>query len=136
MAFPAVTNVDGSNPGPNSAALPDTVQSSIGNIWKVGIFNLTLSPASVAGATSAEQTFSTTGIGLLTTDVVLVQKPTSQAGIGIVGSRVSAADQLAITFMNATAATVVPTSSQVYQVTVLRIQPNWSAPASGNQIDW
>lgn len=135
MTNPVVTNVSGTNPGPNSG-VPDTPQSSIGNLWKVGIFNLTLSPASVGVNTSAEQTFATTGIGLLTTDVVLVQKPATQAGLGIVGSRVSAADTLAITFGNFTAATITPTASQVYQVTVLRIQPNWIAPASGNQIDW
>jgi hypothetical protein len=136
MAFPAVTNVDGSNPGPQSASLPDTVQSPVGNVWKLGVFNVTLSPASVAPNTSAEQTFSTTGIGLLTTDVVLVQKPTSQAGLVMGGTRVSAADQLAINFGNLTAATITPTASQVYVVTVFRIQPNWTAPASGNQIDW
>jgi hypothetical protein len=136
MAFPAVTNVDGSNPGPNSAVLPDTVQSPVGNVWKLGVFNLTLSPASVAPNTSAEQTFSTTGIGLLTTDIVLVQKPTSQAGLVLGGSRVSAADQLAINFGNLTGSTITPTASQVYTVAVFRVQPNWTAPASGNQIDW
>ena len=136
MAFPAVTNIDGSNPGPNSSTLPDTVQSPVGNIWKAGVFNVTLSPVSVANATSAEQTFATTGIGLLTTDVVLVQKPTAQAGLGIVGSRVSASDTLAITFSNSTAATITPTASEVYKVTVIRVQPNWAAQASGNQLDW
>jgi hypothetical protein len=136
MSNPSVTNVDGSNPGPNTSSLPDTVQSPIGNVWKLGVFSLTLSPASVGVNTSAEQTFSTTGIGLLTTDIVLVQKPTAQAGLGIVGSRVSAADQLAITFGNFTGATITPTASQVYTVAVFRVQPNWAAPASGNQIDW
>jgi hypothetical protein len=136
MSNPSVTNVDGSNPGPNTSSLPDTVQSPIGNVWKLGVFNLTLTPASVAPNTSAEQTFSTTGIGLLTTDIVLVQKPTSQAGLVVGGTRVSAADQLAINFGNLTAATITPTASQVYVVAVLRIQPNWAAPASGNQIDW
>jgi len=135
MAFPAVTNVDGSNPGPNNAT-PDFPQSPIGNLWKVGVFSITLSPVSVPNATSAEQTFAATGIGLLTTDVVVVQKPTAQAGLGIVGSRVSAADTLAITFGNFTSATITPTASQVYQVAVFRVQPNWTAPASGNQIDW
>ena len=133
MAFPAVTNVDGSNPGPNSAT-PDFPQSPIGNVWKNGVFTVTLSPASVANATSAEQTFTMTG--LLTTDYVYVNKPTAQAGLGIVGARVSAADTLAITFMNATAATITPTASQAYIVQVVRVQPNWTAPASGSLIDW
>ena len=105
MAFPASTNVDGSNPGPNSTTLPDTVQMPVGNIWKNGIFNITLSPTSVAPNTVAEQTFANTGIGLLTTDQVSVSKPTTQAGLGIVNCRVSAADTLAVAFINATAAT-------------------------------
>ena len=136
MAFPASTNVDGSNPGPNSASLPDTVQMPTGNIWKVGVFNITLSPISVAPNTSAEQTFATTGIGLLTTDLVVVQKPTSQAGLVMGGTRVSSADTLAINFGNLTAATITPTPSQVYTVGVFRVQPNWTAPATGNQLDW
>ncbi len=135
MAFPASTNVDGSNPGPNSTTLPDTVQMPTGNMWKVGVFQLTLSPVSVAWTTTSEQTFSATGIGLLTTDMVLVQKPTTQPGLGIVGSRVSAADTLAINFINVTT-TLTPTAAEVYKVAVFRIQPNWTAPASGNQIDW
>ena len=133
MSNPSVTNVSGTNVGPNSAS-PDTPQSPVANIWKSAIFNVTLSPASVANATSAEQTFTVTG--LLTTDFVTVQKPTAQAGLGIVGSRVSAADTLAITFMNSTAATITPTASQVYKVKVERVQPNWTAPASGTPIDW
>lgn len=133
MAFPAVTNVDGSNPGPTSAA-PDTPQSPIGNIWKAARLSVTLSPASVANATSAEQTFTMTG--LLTTDFVSVNKPTAQAGLGIVGTRVSAADTLAITFGNFTAATITPTASEVYVVHVVRVQPNWTAPATGSPIDY
>lgn len=136
MANPTVTNVDGSNSGPNVTTLPDTIQLPTGNFWKIGIFNLTLSPVAVGAATCAEQAFAATGIGLLTTDVVLVQKPTAQAGLGIAGARVSAADQLSINFVNPTAGSITPTASEVYIVTVLRIQPNWTAPASGNQIDW
>ncbi len=136
MTFPASTNVDGSNPGPNVVNIPDTVQSPVGNLWKVGVFNVSLSPSSVAPNTSAEKTFATTGIGLLTTDLVLVQKPTSQAGLVMGGTRVSATDTLAITFGNLTASTITPTAAEVYQVGVFRVQPNWTAPASGNQLDW
>jgi hypothetical protein len=136
MAFPAVTNVDGSNPGPNSSALPDTVQNPVGNIWKNGVFNLTLSPAAIGATTTSEQTFASTGIGLLTTDLVLVNKATSNSGIIIGNARVSAADTLAIDFANISAGTLTPTASQVYTVGVWRIQPNWTAPASGNQLDW
>ena len=134
MTFPASTNVDGSNPGPNSASLPDTVQMPVGNIWKNGVFSVTLSPASIAATTTGEQTFVMTG--LLTTDFVWVNKPTTQVGLGIVGSRVSAAGVLAITFANVTSAAITPTASQAYNVLVMRVQPNWTAPATGSQLDW
>lgn len=136
MTNPVVNNVGGSNAGPNATTQPDTVQYPVGNLWKIGTFNVTLSPASVANATAAEQTFAATGIGLLATDLVVVQKPAAQAGLGIVGSRVSAADTLAITFGNFTAATITPTASEVYTVGVFRVQPLWAAPASGNQLGW
>ena len=133
MAFPSVTNVDGSNPGPNSSVLPDTTQSPIGNVQEAWSITATLSPVSVAANTTAEQTFAV--LGLLTTDYVAVNKPTTDAGVGIVGSRVSAAGVLALAFVNATAAAVTPTSSEVYRIYVARVQPNWTAPASGSQID-
>jgi hypothetical protein len=151
MAFPASTNVDGSNPGPNSAALPDTVQSSVGNVWKVGTFAIALTPAALAtGPSVGEQTFVGTAatasatqyfpaIGLLTTDRVVVSNPAAQtATVGLLDARVSATDTLAIKFL-ATAGTPTPdagTAAAPYFVTVWRVQPNWTAPASGNQLDW
>lgn len=132
----ATTNVDGSNPGPNISSQPDTVQMPVGNVWKVGVFQLKLSPVAVAANTVAEQTFAATGIGLLVGDAVNVSKPTTQAGLGIVNERVSALDTLALAFVNATGSPITPTASEVYTVTVTRVQPNWTAPASGNQMDW
>lgn len=131
----ATTNIDGSNPGPNVSSQPDTVQSPIGNVQKMGIFSIALTPTSVAANTTAEQTFSATGIGLLTTDNVDVSKPSFQAGLGIVNVRVSALDTIAITYINATASPIVP-AAETYQVAVTRVQPNWTKPASGNQMDW
>lgn len=135
MAFPSSTNVDGSNPGPNVSSQPDTVQSPIGNVQKLGLFLLALTPAAVAANTTAEQAFSATGIGLLVTDNVDVSKPSFQAGLGIVNVRVSAVDTLAITYINATASLITP-AAETYQVAVMRVQPNWIKPASGNQMDW
>jgi hypothetical protein len=91
-----------------------------GNLQKMVSLSLTLSPASVAANTTAEQTFTCPGVRA--GDVVLtVNKPTAQAGLGIVGYRVSATDQVAITFSNNTAAPIVPTASQVYAVTIGRL---------------
>lgn len=77
----------------------------------------TLSPASVAANTTAEQTFTVTG--LAATSLVIVNKPTAQAGLGIAGVRVSAANTLAINFSNDTSGSITPTASEVYQVTEL-----------------
>lgn len=89
-----------------------------GNVVNNWVLALTLSPASVANAITAEQTFTVTGVRL--GDCVTVNKPTTQAGLGISGSRVSAANVLAISFINATAATITPTASEVYTVWVSR----------------
>lgn len=80
------------------------------------------SPAAVANATATEVGLTVTG--LATTDTIVgVSKPTAQAGIGLVGWRVSAANTLGLTFMNATAATVTPTASESYKVSVFRPKP-------------
>lgn len=89
-----------------------------GNVTGGWVIALTLSPASVANATSAEQTFTFTGARL--GDYIAVSKPTTQAGLGIVNARVSAKDVLAIAFINSTAATITPTASEVYTVQVNR----------------
>jgi hypothetical protein len=135
MAFPASTNVDGSNPGPNFANLPDTVQMPTGNIWKVGIFGISLTPGAATAGTATAQSFAATGIGLLTTDVVFVTPPSQITGVSLGQTFVSANDTLSIQFVNPTAGSVTAPAG-IYKVTVLRIQPNWTAPASGNQLDW
>lgn len=95
-----------------------------GNLQSAGVLAVTLSPALIAANTTAEQTF--TVAGLKVGDYVYVNKPTAQAGLGIVGSRVSAANTLGITFSNNTGGNITPTASQVY--TVLVVRPD-SAPS-------
>lgn len=141
MAFPASTNVDGSNPGPNSAALPDTVQIPTGNIWKIGRFALSaITPAALATGPSVNvQSFAATGIGLIVGDQVQVTYAGLQtANVAILDARVSVADTLEVKFL-ASAGTPTPAAASVanpYIVSVLRVQPLWTAPASGNQITW
>lgn len=98
-------------------ANPSTI--SRGNVAGHWVLAVTLTPASVANATSAEQTFSVQG--LLLGDHVTVNKPTAQAGLGIAGQRVSANNVLAITFGNFTSATITPTAGEVYEVNVRRV---------------
>lgn len=85
------------------------------------ILEATLSPAQVAANTTAEQTFTVQGL-LPSHDVIAVIKPTAQAGLGIVGFRVTSTGLLAITFGNFTAAPITPTASQVYKIAVVRLK--------------
>lgn len=89
-----------------------------GNVLYDFLVGVTLTPASVGAATSAEQSF-TVG-GLQTNDVIDVMFNGAQtAGISTGNARVSAANTLTILFSNATAGGVVPASGQ-YILTVCR----------------
>jgi phosphodiesterase/alkaline phosphatase D-like protein len=77
-----------------------------------------LSPAAVAAHTTAEQSFTCMGARL--GDVVTVVKPSAQTGLGIAGARVPAADQVAINFLNDTAAPITPAASETYVVRLAR----------------
>jgi hypothetical protein len=98
--------------------MPGPSDISRGNIQLSMLLALTISPASVAANTTAEQLFTVPGV--LAGDLISVSKPTAQAGLGIVGARASAANQIGITFSNNTAAPIVPTASQAYTVSVTR----------------
>lgn len=88
-----------------------------GNVAGSWILSVALTPASVGANTTAEQTFTVTGLNA--GDVVTVNKPSAQAGLGIVNARVSSSNTLAITYVNATASPIVPTA-ETYGVHVLR----------------
>jgi hypothetical protein len=86
-------------------------------LYSTQIYTPTLSPVAVAINTSAEQTFTING--LVVGQAVFVVKPTAQAGLGIVGARVSAANTLAVTFMNDTGGIITPTATEVYTVVAM-----------------
>lgn len=106
-----------------------TTGITMGNLYGVYIISTTINPASVSAATSAEQTFTVTGLRL--NDQVVVTKPTATAGLGIVNARVSAADTLAITFMNATAG-AIDAASETYTITVYRPEAGRIATSIGD----
>ena len=100
------------------------VVAAMGNFKTVEALTINVGTvASVAAATTQEVTFSGLVTGLLAGDVILgVSKPSTQAGLGIAGYRVSttAADTFFLTYINATAAAIVPTASEIYTITVGR----------------
>jgi hypothetical protein len=77
-----------------------------------GIYNIkqTLTPAAVGANTTAEQTFTVPGV--LPGDSIDINKASHQAGLSIGNVRVSAANTLAIQFVNTTAGSITPTSEQ------------------------
>jgi hypothetical protein len=88
-----------------------------GNIARMFAVSVTFDPASVATITTAEQT--TTVTGLQVGDFVIAQKPTNTAGVGVVNCRVSAANTLAVTFVNPTAGGV-DAASETWRFLVFR----------------
>jgi hypothetical protein len=78
-------------------------------------YKATLTPAIVGANTSNEQTFNVPG--LTVNDMILdVNKPTHQAGLSVGNVRVSAANTLAIQFVNNTAAGITPTAGEQYLI--------------------
>lgn len=96
-----------------------------GNVMQMGVLTFTYNPASVAAATSAEQTV--TVPGLRVGDAVAVIKPSVTAGVGIGNARVSAADTLAVTWINATAGAIDP-ASETY--TLIWVRPEGASTAA------
>ena len=82
------------------------------------MLTVTISPSVVPPNTTGEQTFTVQGLQL--GDFCEVNKPTTQTGLGIVNSRVSSANTLAIAFVNATGATITPTANETYYCAVSR----------------
>lgn len=108
--------------------MPGASDISRGNVAYVLLLQSALTPAGVLTITSTEQTFTVNG--LIVGDFIQVQKPTAQAGLGIVGSRVTAANTLGITFMNTTAGTITPTAGEVYLIKVTRQSGPGSLPTA------
>lgn len=82
------------------------------------IFQQQLSPAIVGANTSAEQSFVVPSLPipaqLLARAVAFVNKPTAQAGLAIVGTRVIDATHIGVTFGNFSAAGITPTAGETY----------------------
>lgn len=98
--------------------MPGATALGWGNIAGSYLIGPVLTPGIVAPTTSAEQTFTISGLQV--GDMVNVVKPTNQAGLGIGNVRVSANNTLAISFLNTTAATITPTASETYIVEINR----------------
>ena len=86
-------------------------------LTKIDRYSTNITPSSVGANTTAEQTFAV--VGLAVGDVVFVSPPASMpTGLGMGAPRVSAADTLALTFINNTAGALTPISGAYLTVAV------------------
>lgn len=93
------------------------LQGPVGNCQSIWLLAVPLTPSAVAANTTAEQSFTVAGIQA--GDLIEVNKPTVQAGLGIVNAR-AAANTIYIGFSNNTAGSITPTAAEAYQVIVMR----------------
>lgn len=118
----------------NQAAIAQGLATAMAIQW-----GTTQSPVTVAPSTSAEQALSTV-IGAtsqltpLTTDLIVVNKPTAQAGLGVGNPHVTTANQITINYANFTTASIAPTGSEVYAVATLRGWPTLTAKLSPTSV--
>jgi hypothetical protein len=102
---------------PGGIAQPVSQGSLYGVAGTVTVASVTVTATSVAPNTSAEQTFTLTGAA--SGQVIAVQKPTTDAGIAIVGVRAGSSNTVGITYANDTAATITPTATQTYTFEII-----------------
>lgn len=111
-------NMSSSNLGPATTTTNNT-SVGMGNTTLDLLMQAALTPSAVSANTTAEQTFTVTGLQV--GDFIGgINKPTTQAGLGIVNARVSAANTLAIAFSNNTAGSITPTAGEVYTFQLVR----------------
>lgn len=95
--------------GAANVAVSLSVGASGTALTQIKVYTQTITPASVAANTTAEQDFTVTG--LTTADTVDFNPGAAPtAGTGIVGWRVKAADTLSVTYCNNTAGALTPSS--------------------------
>lgn len=110
-------------PRPDTRDLPKSfipwLYSFLTRVHHTVIYDATINPAAVSANTTSEQTFTVNGLN--TTDILVVNKPSHNAGLGIVNARVSAANTLALTFMNTTGFSINP-GEEVYRIVAFKRQ--------------
>lgn len=86
-------------------------------LTRIAVYSQSLDVASVPANSTAEQTFTVSG--LTTSDKVVLNKPSHTAGLVVANARVSAADTLAVTFANISGAPIDP-AGEAYSVVAIR----------------
>ena len=93
---------------PTSAEVYQIRTAKLAPVAPLVVYTQTLSPLAVSANTTAEQTFTVSG--LVASSPVWVNKPSYTSGLAILGCRVSSANTLAINYANLTSASITPPS--------------------------
>lgn len=102
----------------SGAETPTTLSVGSGTtLTGIVVYSQTITPASVAAAVAAEQTFTVTG--LTTADKVFINPAATGNATAVAAARVSAANTLAITFVNPTAGALTP-GAGTYSIVAIR----------------
>lgn len=89
-------------------------------------YQVTLTTGSVGATTTLETTSTVTGIAV--GDVIAINKPAAQAGIGVAGYRVSAANTIGVNYTNISSGAITPTATDAYDV--IGISSNYTTTAT------
>lgn len=124
-------------PGVGPAAYLAGASNDLATLTK---YQHTLATTATGASTTAEITSSVTGI--LVGDLVAVNKPAAQTGLGVAGYRVSAANAIGITFCNISSGSITNTSTDAWDVigvsaglaTTASLSPAAVAAAGAEQI--
>lgn len=129
--------VNQTNPGPAITNNPVPV-SSAGNIQKQAILTTaSLTPVSVAANTTAQQSFTASGLGVQPGDIIeFVAAPSFQAGLIVVSVAPDAVvnDKITITYGNLTASPITPVAGS-YTFEVARLQSNTQIAAGSGYMN-
>ena len=106
-----------------------TVGITNGNAYGIYIISASLTPVAIATITTAEQSFTVTGLKV--GDFVEVNPPSVTAGAGLAGARVSAADTLTVTYVNPSAGSKTPPAG-TYIIKVTRPESQVAATKIGD----
>lgn len=119
IVFPLASNPGGFfGGGPNGPVVQPVGSGSLtGQVGTVTIYGTNQTPSAVTANTAAEQSFTVTGVA--TGQLVIVVKPTAQAGLIVGTARVSATNTVQITFGNDTSGSITPTAAELYETVAI-----------------
>ena len=99
--------------------MPSSTTIARGNVQLEALLSISVTPpASMANNTTVETTYTVPGIAL--GDFIEINKPSHTTGLSIGNVRASAANQIAIQWVNSTTGTISNTPNELYLIVVSR----------------